>query len=316
MGGEITNENTPFKCTEPIFFYNGTKIPAIGLGTWQSSEEEVYDAVLSAIKVGYRHIDTASAYGNEPAIGRAIKDSGINRNELFVTTKLWCTDHTRPEYALRESLKKLNLSYVDLYLMHWPVPLNPNGNDPKFPKLPNGNRDIDNNWDFIKTWELLQQLLPTGLTKNIGVSNLSVTNLLKLLESKETKVKPVVNQVEMHPFLPQNKLLKFAKQNGIVIEAYSPLGSTDSPVLQNETIKLISEKLSITPATLVISWAIWRGTVVLPKSTNPARIEANLKIVDLLDEDGRALDKISVLHGERRIVSPDWYPIKVFNDEE
>lgn len=285
------------------------------MGTWKSSEKEVYDAVLVALKSGYRHIDTAAAYGNEDAIGRAIEDSGIERNEIFVTTKLWCTDHRRPREALKESLRKLRLSFVDLYLMHWPVPLNPNGNG-YFPTLPNGKRDIDTEWDFIKTWDLLQELVAEGLTKSVGVSNFSVKSLKKLLASPSLKIKPVANQVELHPYLPQHKLLKYATENGILLEAYSPLGSTGSTILSDDTVVKLAEKLKVSPATLLISWAVWRNTVVLPKSVTPSRIESNLSIIDLSDEDGEILNGLSAKKGNVRFVDPDWSPFVVFDDDD
>lgn len=305
----------PNRSTKTFKFYTNQEIPAVGLGTWQSTEEEAYNAVLSALKAGYRHIDTAAAYGNEDIVGRAIKDSGIPRKDIFITTKLWCTDHTRPKQALQESLKKLGTEYVDLYLMHWPVPLNPNGNDPKFPTLPNGNRDILHDWDFIKTYAGLQELLDTGLTKSIGVSNFSKKNLQKLLEAPSTKVKPVVNQIEAHPLLPQFNLFNFCKENGIIIEAYSPLGSTNSPILTNETVVELAKKYGVQPATILISWAVWRGTVVLPKSVTPSRIESNFETVSLSDEDGEKLNKISE-KGTSRLINPNWSPIEVFDEND
>lgn len=297
-------------------FYNGQQIPATGLGTWQSKDDEVYNAVLAALKVGYKHIDTAACYGNEEPIGKAIRDAGVKREELFITTKLWGTDHTRPQHALETSLKKLGLGYVDLYLMHWPVPLNPNGNHPLFPTLPNGNRDISQDWDFIKTYELMQKLIDLGKTKAIGVSNFSVTNLEKLLAAQTTTIKPVVNQVELHPYLPQHKLLQYAKENDILIESYSPLGSTDSPILNDEVVVKIAEKNNVPPATILISWALWRGCVVLPKSVSGNRIEANFNVIELSEEDGKELDELHKLRGIKRLVLPNWSPVVVFDSDE
>ncbi|KAG7661998.1 uncharacterized protein J8A68_004498 [[Candida] subhashii] len=294
---------------------NNTKIPVLGLGTWQSSPEEVYTAVLHALKTGYRHIDTAFAYDNEESIGRAIHDSGIPRDELFITTKLWCTYHQVPQEGLKESLKRLGLEYVDLYLMHWPVPLNPKGNDPKFPTLPDGNRDIVEGWDFVKTWEKMQELVGNG-TKSVGVSNFDVENLERLLEAPSTKIVPVANQVELHPHLPQHKLLKFAKAKGIVLEAYSPLGSTNSPLLTEPELVKIAEKYQVSTATILISWAIWRGTVVLPKSITPKRIESNFKTVKLDDVDGKTIDDLHKTIGIKRFINPNWYPVTVFHGDE
>lgn len=200
--------------------------------------------------------------------------------------------------------------------MHWPVPLNPNGNHPLFPTLPDGNRDISQDWDFTKTYNLMQKLLDLGKTKSIGVSNFSVTNLKKLLNAPTTTVKPVVNQVELHPYLPQHKLLQFAKENDIVLESYSPLGSTDSPLLSDEVVVKIAEKNKVSPATILISWALWRGTVVLPKSVSAHRIESNFNVIDLPDADGKELDDLHKLRGIRRLVLPNWAPVVVFDSDE
>lgn len=200
--------------------------------------------------------------------------------------------------------------------MHWPVPLNPNGNHPLFPTLPDGNRDISQDWDFTKTYNLMQKLLDLGKTKSIGVSNFSITNLKKLLNAPTTTVKPVVNQVELHPYLPQHKLLQFAKENDIVLESYSPLGSTDSPLLSDEVVVKIAEKNKVSPATILISWALWRGTVVLPKSVSAHRIESNFNVIDLPDADGKELDDLHKLRGIRRLVLPNWAPVVVFDSDE
>ncbi|ABN65453.1 Aldo/keto reductase [Scheffersomyces stipitis CBS 6054] len=301
------------KATKVFQLNDETSIPGVGLGTWQSTNDEVYNAVLTALRYGYRHIDTAAAYGNESVIGRAIKDSGIPREELYITTKLWCTKHDNPEAALDESLSNLGLDYVDLYLIHWPVFLNPNGNDPKFPTLPNGKRDIVTDWNFVKTYELLQPLVALGKTKSIGVSNFSVTNLEKLLNAPTTKIVPVVNQVELHPYLPQQQLLEYTKKHGIVLEAYSPLGSTNSPLFKDETVVKIAEKNGVSPATILISWALWRGTVVLPKSVTESRVQSNFEVINLSDEDGQTIDNIHKVKGVHRFINPNWDPVVVFD---
>lgn len=300
----------------PSFKLNdGNLIPALGLGTWQSSPEEVYTAVLEALKLGYRHIDTAAAYGNEESIGKAIKDSGIPREEIYLTTKLWSTFHKDPKKGLEESLKKLGVDYIDLYLIHWPVMLNPNGNNSKFPTLPNGKRDIILDWDFTQTWEKVQDLVGNGV-KSIGVSNFDIVNLEKLLNSKTTTIIPAVNQVELHPNLPQHKLLEYSKSKGIQLEAYSPLGSTNSPLLKNEQLIKIGEKYGVSSATILISWSIWRGVVVLPKSITPSRIESNFKVVKLNDEDGKTIDDLYKTIGVKRFINPDWSPLTVFHSDD
>lgn len=300
------------KCTKTFALSNGASIPAIGLGTWRAEEQEVYDSILHALKAGYRHIDTASGYGNEEPIGRAIKDSGIPRSDIFITTKLWSTFHHDPEAALTTSLKKLGTDYVDLYLMHWPIALNPHGTPANMPMRPDGLRDILYDWNFTKTWKLMEPLVEKGLTKSIGVSNCSVKYLTELLAA-DLKVRPVANQVELHPYLPQNDLLAFCKENDIVLEAYSPLGSAEAPLLQDETLKEIGAKYGVSAATVAISWAVWRGTVVLPKSIKPARIASNFEIVDISDEDGDILNNLyKKIGGPKRFVSPPWDPINVF----
>lgn len=295
----------------------GALIPAVGLGTWQSTEEEAYVAVLTALRAGYRHIDTAYVYGNEEPVGRAIADSGIPRSELFITTKLASIDHLDPLKALNRSLQNLKLEYVDLYLMHWPVALNPeNDSHPTFPTLPNGKRDILLDRDYVTTYVDMQELVELGLAKAIGVSNFSVKNLKRLLASPDVTIAPAANQVELHPYLPQPNLLKFSKENNIVLEAYSPLGSTNSPLLKDETLVNLATKYKVDPANILISWAVWRGTVVLPKSVNPFRIESNFKVVDLSDDDGKLIDEISSKLGTKRIISPNWDPVVVFNDDD
>ncbi|GEQ69789.1 hypothetical protein JCM33374_g3463 [Metschnikowia sp. JCM 33374] len=293
------------------------QIPALGLGTWQSKEEVVYKAVLTALDVGYRHIDTAFSYGNEVAVGQAIKDSGVARSELFVTTKLAPIDMVCVEKALNKSLKNLGLDYVDLYLMHWPVALNPeNTSHPLLPTLANGKRDILFDRSFVSTYVDMQSLVVSGKAKSIGVSNMSIKNLRTLLGSKDVTVKPVVNQVELHPYLPQNELLEYCKRENIILEAYSPLGSTDSPLLKDKTLGELASKYTTTIANILISWAVWRGTVVLPKSSTPSRIASNFEIVKLSDEDGEIIDKVSKTMGTKRFINPDWDPVVVFNDIE
>ncbi|SCW02294.1 LAFE_0F03268g1_1 [Lachancea fermentati] len=303
--------------TATVKLNTGATIPLLGLGTWRSTEEEAYNAVLSAIKDGYRHIDSAAIYGNEAPVGRAIRDSGVPREELFVTTKLWGTQHRDPKFALQESLKRLGLDYVDLYLMHWPVALKTanikDGNYLTFPIAPNGKRDVDlDDWNFIKTWELLQELPATGKTKAVGVSNFSVNNLKDLLASPTTKVVPAANQVELHPYLPQEELVKFCEGKGIVIEAYSPLGSNGSPLLKDPVVIKIAEKYGVEPAQVLINWGLKRGYVILPKSVTPSRIASNFKVFELSDEDFEKINNISKENGIKRFVDPDWEGFETF----
>ncbi|EMG49703.1 YPR1 putative reductase 1 [Candida maltosa Xu316] len=288
----------------PQFTLNdGLKIPALALGTANSTGDEGYHAVLAALKAGYRHIDTASAYNSEEPVGRAIKDSGIPREEIFVTTKLWGDDHKNPEAALAKSLKTLGLDYVDLYLIHWPIPL-----------TEEGKADPSEDLDFVKTWAKFQKLVGKG-TKSIGVSNFDIVNLEKLLSAESTTVVPAVNQVELHPSLPQHKLVEFNKSKGIVLEAYSPLGSKNTQLLDNAELKKIADRYGVSVANILISWSIWRGVVVLPKSNKPERVEANFKVVKLKDEDGEEINQLYKKIGKKRYISPNW-GATIFHDEE
>lgn len=303
--------------TRTFTLNTGATIPAIGLGTWRSTEEEAYTSVLTAIKAGYRHIDTATAYGNEKPIGKAIADSGVPRSELFITTKLAPIDASNPQKAIDASLQNLGLDYVDLYLMHWPVALNPeNKSDPFVPLLPNGKRDILLDRSFVATYLDLQTIFKQGKARAIGVSNFSVKNLKTLLADPAVEIIPAVNQVELHPYLPLQKLVEFTKLQNIALEAYSPLGSTNSPLFEDKSLLALADKYGVSAANIMISWAVWRDTVVLPKSSNPSRIVSNFKIVALSDEDGKAIDAISESLGNKRLVNPDWSPVVVFNDDE
>jgi len=272
----------------------GASIPALGLGTWQSDPGEVTKAVSYALSIGYKHIDAAYCYGNEDEVGAALKEAfanGVKREDIFVTTKLWCTYQSRVELNLDMSLKSLGLDYVDLYLMHWPVAMNPNGNHEKFPKLPDGSRDLVKDWTHIQTWKLMEKLLATGKVKAIGVANYSVRYLEQLLP--HATIIPAVNQIENHPSLPQQEIVDFCKAKGIHITAYSPLGSTGSPMLKEKPIVEVAEKRGVTPASVLLSYHIARGSSVLAKSVTPTRIKANMDLVKLDASDMKILDDYS-----------------------
>lgn len=310
-----------------ITLNDGRKIPQLALGTWNNVDSEnTVNSVYEAIKIGYRHIDTAAIYKNEEEVGKGIKkaiDEGIvKREDLFVTTKLWGTQQRMSQQAIKQSLARLGLDYVDLYLIHWPVALKSRTIDPSDPKnyltIPMKPdepdvRDIDINWTFVDTYLTLQHLQREGLTKSIGVSNFSINNLKNLFKHPLFKVKPAVNQVEVHPLLPQDELIEFCKSEGIVIEAYSPLGASDSPILKNETLIEIAKKLNIDVAQVCISWALQRGYVVLPKSSKVDRIRRNFEnLVELSDEDFKVVSDLKEKYGEKRFVEPDFTPFKVF----
>lgn len=262
-------------------------------------------AVAHAIKSGYRHIDCAYVYGNEKEVGEGIKEglaaTGISRTDLFITTKLWCSYHTRVEQNLDMSLKLLGLDYVDLYLMHWPIAMNPNGNDEKFPKLPDGSRDLVRDRSHVDTYKDMEKLLKTNKTKAIGVANYSKRYLEELLPKVD--VVPAANQIENHPLLPQQEIVDFCREKGIHITAYSPLGSTGSPLMNDPHVVKLAEQKGVTPGCILLSYHIARGSSVLAKSVTPSRIDENKTIVDLTKADLDSLAEISK-NGLTRFVYP------------
>ncbi|VEU20461.1 DEKNAAC101251 [Brettanomyces naardenensis] len=303
--------------TETLKLNNGATIPQVGLGTWRSPDDEGYNAVKSALKDGYRHIDTAKAYGNEEVVGRAVRDfikeSGVPRSEIFVTTKLWCTDFKDPVKAVKGSLVRLGLDYVDLLLMHWPLPM-PEG-EGKFPTNPDGSRKLIkfDEWNYLDTYRAMQKLVELKLTKAIGISNFNIPKIEAVLNDKDIHIAPAALQVELHPYLPQDELLAYCKKHGIVVEAYSPLGSAGAPLLKEKVLVDIAEKYGATPATIAVSWGVQRGSVILPKSVNPQRIAANLKIVTLSEEDMDAVNSIQKTT-HKRLIDPDW-GVNVFDTD-
>lgn len=201
------------------------------------------------------------------------------------------------------SLKDLGLDYVDLYLMHWPVPMNPKGNHPKIPKLPDGSRDLQKDWSHIQTWKELEKVLKTGKAKAIGVCNYSKRYLEELLP--HTEIMPAVNQIENHPLLPQQEIVDFCKEKGIHITAYSPLGSTGSPLMSDERVLEVAKQKGVSAGNILLSYHIARGSSVLAKSVTPSRIEENMNIVTLDEKEMASLESIS-MNGVTRFVYPDF----------
>ncbi|WP_339903952.1 aldo/keto reductase [uncultured Cyclobacterium sp.] len=291
-----------------LIFENGDKMPTLGLGTWKSKPNEVYKAVLHAIKVGYRHIDCAYVYKNEVEIGQAISDAiakgMVKREDLWITSKLWNDAHLPQDVlpAIQNSLKDLQLDYLDLYLVHWPVALK------KGVGLPSDPDDFLTKEEapLADTWAEMEKLHNQGLTRQIGVSNFNSAKIESL--KKNASIMPTVNQIEFHPYLPQEKLKEYCDKNGIYITGYGPLGAAyrvadnevDHPILlENKTLQEIAKKHSATVAQVVLAWAIEKGVSVVPKSVNFKRIEENFSAGNLtLDQEDMKM--ISNLGGPYR----------------
>ncbi|MCA1026112.1 MULTISPECIES: aldo/keto reductase [Cytobacillus] len=241
-----------------ITLNNGVEMPQLGFGVWQVQNEEATAAVQTAIEVGYRSIDTAMIYQNEEGVGKAIKNAGIAREDLFITTKVWNTDqgYEQTLKAFDESLEKLGLDYVDLYLVHWPTP------------------QFDT---YVDTYKALEKLYKDGRVKAIGVCNFHIEHLERILN--ECSVKPVLNQVECHPYLSQNELKEFCNKHDIYVEAWSPL-QQGGEVLQLDSIKEIANSVGKTPAQVVLRWHLQNDTIVIPKSVTPSRIKENFDVFD------------------------------------
>lgn len=272
---------------------NGKEIPAVALGTWLASGNDCVEAVSFALQNGYRHIDTAAHYGCEKEVGQGIRESGIPREDIFLTTKVWNFDHKNVRGAFEDSMKRLGLDYVDMYLLHWPKSLDPATETPY--------KDCD----FVDTYKEIQKLLDTGKVRSIGISNFTVAKARKLLADPEVTVKPVVNQIEGHPLLPQPELTKWFQDQGIIIECYCPLGSSETTLVTNDTIVEIAKKNNVDVGQVLVSWGVQRNTVVLPKSTTKDRILSNLKTFTLDDEDMNTLNTLTEKYGVQRTVQDE-----------
>jgi len=262
---------------------NGVPIPQLGFGVFKVPPAETAEIVGRALAAGYRHIDTAAMYGNEAEVGRAVAESGIPRDELFVTTKLNNDAHGTDEAlrAFEDSRRKLGLDVVDLYLIHWP--------------LPSQNR-------YVETWRALEKLRGDGVVRAIGVSNFQSAHLQRLLD--ETDTVPALNQIELHPYLTQEALRRFDADHGIATEAWSPL-ARGGTLLRDQVVTSTAEKYGRTPAQIVLRWHLQLGNVVIPKSATPSRIEENFAVFDfeLADDDVAAISGLN--RDERTGPDPD-----------
>ena len=266
--------------TQPTISLNdGNVIPQLGFGVWQVPNEEAAKVVGTAISTGYRSIDTAAIYGNEIGVGKAIATSPVQRTQLFITTKLWDDHHTNARSALNESLSRLGLDHVDLYLIHWPKPRQN---------------------AYVEAWKALVKLKEEGRAKSVGVSNFTVSHLKRIIDA--TGVAPSVNQIELHPRFQQKELAAYHTEHGIITESWSPLGQ--GTLLENPTLKALAQKHGRTPAQVVIRWHLDRGYIVIPKSVTPTRIRENFDVFDFsLDADDLA--KIAALDRKDGRIGPD-----------
>lgn len=259
-----------------VILNNGTEIPEIGFGTWQTTES-VQKTLKLALEAGYTHIDTADIYGNEAEIGEAIEKSGIDRKNLYITTKIWNSNRSTQgvKKSLEQSLKKLRTDYLDLLLIHWPA-----------------NAKQFDNWKEInaETWIAMEELYKSGVVKTIGVCNFTKSQLEALLETAE--VIPAVNQIEFHPGYTQEETVNYSKENGIVIEAWSPIGS--GRLLKDQDLKNVADHYGVSPAILCIQFCLQSGVVVLPKSENPENIKNNLHFerFKISEDDMKALKNL------------------------
>lgn len=261
---------------------DGRAMPVLGLGVWQASPAQTRTAVRDALNAGYRLLDTAKLYGNEAEVGEAVRASRVPREEIFVTTKLWNDDHgrDRSRSAFEASLRRLGLDYVDLYLIHWP------GSDAR-----------------VETWRTLIELAKDGRARSIGVSNFTVPHLEEIIAA--TSVVPVVNQVELHPFLRQDPVVEFCRAHAIRVEAYSPLARARR--LNDPTLGAIARRCGRTPAQVMLRWSVQHGYIPIPKSIRPERIRENASIFDF-ELSAADMEAVDALGGSGRVA---WDPSNV-----
>lgn len=293
---------------------SGDRFAALGLGTWKSAPGEVGAAVTSALEAGYRHVDCARIYGNEAEIGAALAASPVARDDLWITSKLWNTHHAPADVrpAVEQTLADLGVDHLDLYLVHWPVAMRKGAAVP----LEAGDLIDLAELPLADTWAAMESLVDAGLCRNIGVSNFSAAKLEALCDG--ARIRPAMNQVELHPYLQQRGLLETCKSLGVAVTAYSPLGSRDRPaalaadapvLLEDPAVAAIAERRGATPAQVLIAWALERGTAVIPKSVNPARIAENLAAADV-SLDAADMAELAELDRELRYVDGSFWAVE------
>ncbi|PNP57357.1 hypothetical protein THARTR1_02354 [Trichoderma harzianum] len=326
-----TSDGTARNMSSKTFTLNtGAKMPAVGFGTFanEGAKGETYAAVTKALDVGYRHLDCAWFYHNENEVGDAIQDflarrSDVTRKDLFICTKVWNHLH-EPEdvkWSAKNSCENLKVDYIDLFLVHWPIAAERNsdmsvklGSDGKYVI----NQALTENPE--PTWRAMEELAESGLVKAIGVSNWTIQGLKKLLQI--ATIKPAVNQIEIHPFLPNEDLVAFCFQNNILPEAYSPLGSqnqvpsTGERVRDDPTLNAVAERSGYSLAQILLAWGLKRGYAVLPKSSTPSRIESNFVIPELSDSDFAAIEQVAKGRHARFVNMKDTFGYNVWPEEE
>lgn len=309
---------------------NGVTIPAVGFGTFanEGSKGETYAAVTHALKTGYRHLDCAWFYQNEDEVGDAVHDflstnPSVKRQDLFICTKVWNHLHEPEEvqWSLQNSLEKLRMDYVDLFLVHWPIAAE--SDEKHMPKLGRDGKYVIKKGLTANpepTWRAMEDIYRTGKARAIGVSNWTISGLQQLLSIAQ--VKPQVNQIECHPFLPNTVLVDFCLQHDIMPAAYSPLGSqnqvpsTGEKVRTNRTLNEVAERSGHDLAQVLLAWGLRRGYVVLPKSSTPKRIESNWEIPELSDQDFEAVESVAKGRHTRFVNMKDTFGYDVWGDEE
>ncbi|KAH8980752.1 Aldo/keto reductase [Lactarius hatsudake] len=303
---------------------NGKIIPQIGLGTWLSGPHEVENAVVWAVEAGYRHLDCAYVYGNQDEVGAALKrvvPSVVQREELFITSKLWNDAH-RPsevEKQLDVTLSQLGTPYLDLYLIHWPIPFVPGrGLLPERADKP-AHVEIDTETSLVDTWKAMLALRSTGKVRALGVSNFTVQHLEAII--KATGERPAVNQIEAHPLLPQDDLVEYCKKEGIHLTAYSPLGNNlhgKTKLVDYPEVKEVADRLGATTAQVLVAWGVYRGYSVIPKSVQKDRIVSNFEQIALSKEDYEKISDIGknnhVRFGIPMSFTPKW-SINLFDEK-